>query len=539
MNGQVVKEFLVSLGLETEGAQEFESQVGKASIIVAGLGTAVFAATGLLFGFTKAIAEYYDNLGDMADRTDIAVDAIEEFGYIATMTGSDVAAANSSLEAFSRTAGDAANGMGKGQKVFEQLGISVKAANGDIKDTTALLGEVGEKIKDMDRGQQIAILGRLGVDKTLIGALTSDVSGLRDEFHSLYSAVGLDSAKAAEKSGAFMDAMDRLGFVLSTVGRALAVNFMDRFTDALDSLRKLIVENLPSIMRAIKPVIALVLALADVFIALTYRAAQGIGVIIGWIGDLVEYTNKWVLAIFAVVAAWKYLNLAFLASPVGIILALVVALGLLIDDFMVWQEGGESLIPWDEWKPQIDLAMAAFEYLKAAVQSWFKVLNEIFSAIGDIFRGDFQSALDHLKAAIGYFAEWLYSLFGPVLDKVRDVFMVVFDYIVGIIDKAIGKIKTAIDFVKGAAGAVSSFWSDDSKQGGQAGGTRLNNSPMAVPPLAPSPVAAGGLNAQSIQQQTSIILQGGPDPQANARAIASEQSQVNGDMARNLKGAAR
>lgn len=537
MSGEVVKEFLVSLGLETEGASGFDGAVGKATLIVAGLGAAVFAASGALFAFTKVVAEYYDNLGDMSDRTNIAVGAIEEFGYVATMTGSSVEAANSSLESFSRAAGDAANNMGKGKKVFEQLGIQVKDANGNVKETTALLGEVGDKIKDMDRGQQVAILGRLGVDKTLVAALTSDVGGLRDEFQKLYSAVGLDSEAAAEKSGKFMDSLDRLDFVVTTIGRSLAVNFMDRFTEALDSLRKLIVDSLPAIMRVLNPTIKIILGIADAFIAIVYRIAQGAGVIIGWIATIVERTNKWVLIIGLVAAAWRLLNLSFLASPVGIILSLAAAIGLLVDDFMTWQEGGESLIPWDKWKPQIDMALAAFEVLKAAGEQWFNALFAITDAIGKLFEGDIQGALDKAKEAFGFFAEYVNILFGPILEGIKNAFTSAFDYIVGIIDGVMAKVSAVVDSVKGAASAVGSVFGFGGEEEAQQ--QRFSGSPLAPPALAPSPIQAGGLGAQSIQQQTSIILQGSANSQENAKAIAAQQNSVNGNMARNLKGAVK
>lgn len=565
MTGTVIKEFLVSLGLQTEGAQGFEGVVNKATLTVAGLGAAVFAATGALFVFTKAVADYYDNLGDMSSRTDIAVGAIEEFGYVAQLTGSSVDAANSSLEAFSRTVGDAANGMGRAQKVFEQLGIKVKGANGEVKETTELLAEVGDKIKDMDRGQQVAILGRLGIDKTLVDALTTDVGGLRDEFKKLYSAVGLDSEQAAEKSGKFMDALDRLDFVVSTVGRSLAVNFMDRFTDALDSLRKLIVDNLPAIMRAVKPIIGIILNLADVFIALTYRIAQGAGVIIGWVADIVGQMNGWVVTIGLVTAAWKIFNLSFLATPVGAVIALAVALGLLIDDFMTWREGGESLIAWEEWQSEIDIAIAIIDVFKNALEIWFNILFNIIDAVIKLFTGDFAGAIESAKNALQGMADFVYSLFGPVLDFVGEQFRAAFAFIGSIIDSVIGQAKAAVEFVKGAATSVGSFLGivDEVPQPEQAGPAKASAlptgpvpisamskpaqigpvlNPMTPPPaLVPSPMAMAGSSPakQTITQETNITVQGSNNPEATGKAVAGQQSQVNGDMARNLKGAVR
>ena len=534
MSSTVIKEFLVSLGLETEGAAGFDAAVGKATLAVAGLGAVVFAAVGGMFAFTKAIADQYDELGDLSNRIDVSVASIEEFGYIAQLTGSDIATANSSLEQFSKTAGDAANKMGRGQKVFEQLGITVTGANGKVRGTVELLGEVGDKIKDMERGQQTAILGRLGLDRTLVDALTTDVSGLRDEFKKLYDATGLDANTAAEKAGKFMDALDRLDFVISTVGKSLAVNFMDRFTDALDSLRKLIVDNLPAIMRAITPVIKIILALADVFIAVVYRIAQGAGKIIGWVSDVVESMNGWVVAIGLVALAWKRFNLAFLATPVGMVLAMGVALGLLIDDFMVWKEGGDSLIDWSQWQTEIDFVTAGLAQLSAALEAWFGVLFHIMDAVVKLFKGDFSGAVDSAKLALQAFGDFIYSLFGPVLDFVSEQFKSAFGYITSIIDAVIGKASAAVGWVKDAASSVGGFLGiSDSEEGAP----KDINTPPASAPSAAEAAKSGG--AQTITQETNIHVNGAGNPEAVGKSVAGQQGQVNGDMARNMKGAVR
>jgi hypothetical protein len=46
-------------------------------------------------------------------------------------------------------------------------------------------------------------------------------------------------------------------------------------------------------------------------------------------------------------------------------------------------------------------------------------------------------------------------------------------------------------------------------------------------------------NSQNVNQQTQIVVQGSTDPSATARAVSGEQSRVNADMARNMRGAAR
>lgn len=543
MSGDTIKEFLVGLGFDVEGEAAFTGAIGKATLVAAGLGAAAVAAAAGLFKLAEATADYFDNLGDLSNRTGIAVGDIEEFGYVAQLSGSSFETANASLEQFGKTAGDAANGMGRGKKVFDELGLAVEDSNGKLKDTTQLLYEFGDKIKDMDKSKQTALAERLGIDRTLIEAITTDVGGLRDEFRSLYAAVGIDSEKAAEKSGKFMDALDRFNFVLSTVGRSLAINFMGRFTDALDSLRKMIVDNLPTIMRVLKPIITLVLNIADVFIALAYRASQAIAVVIGWVADIVSKLDGWVVGLGLVVAAWKYLNLAFLATPVGAVLALVVAIGLLIDDFMTWQEGGESAVPWGDWADEIKIVTGVFGVLRTVLENAFMTFIALVDAVVLLFSGDLTNAALAFGIAFDSLMDSMELLFGGAIDAIKDGFVSGFDYVYayvkGIIGDILGLITGIPDKITGAFSGIG-----DKASGLLDSVTGIFGSPDAGPTTQLG--ADGGLQTslplpanQNIKQETTINVQGGDSPKETAKEIGNQQGQVNGDMARNLKGAVR
>lgn len=620
MNGDVIKEFLVSLGFQIEGEGQFADAIGKATILAVGLGTAAVAAAGGIFKMVTAIADDVDALGDLSNRIGVSIEDIEEIGYVAQLSGSSFESAQSSLESFSKTAGDAANGMGRGKKVFDQLGVSVTNSSGKLKNAVVLMQEVGDKIKDMERGKQVAILERLGIDKTMLDALTTDVSELRNEFKALYSATGYDANAAAEKAGALNDSLDKLRYTLTVVGRALAVQFMDRFTESVDSLRKLIMDNLPKIMRVITPVIKIILGIADAFIAIVYRIAQGAGVIIGWVADIIDSLNGWVVAIGAVVVAWKYLNLAFLATPVGMILALAAAIGLLIDDFMTWQEGGESLIPWGKWQNEIELVIDILGALKDIAGQTFQFVFAMIDALISLFTGDLEGAVrkvgmmfetleDIIRSVFGDTAADVFhgfiSIMGTVLSTVLSVFSKVatavggaISFIRGIIERNIVTIITVFEAIapvvqavfdiiraivvgtfeafapvvnavfngiketiRGLSSVVQSVfggiativdgvvskittmigWIGKAADAAKSVGSLFeDNSVNQNPALGASPMMAGRFGSNvTINQDTTVQVQGSADPAATGRNVAGQQQAVNGDMVRNLKGAVR
>ncbi|WP_391487041.1 tape measure protein [Leclercia tamurae] len=92
------------------------------------------------------------------------------------------------------------------------------------------------------------------------------------------------------------------------------------------------------------------------------------------VGDFVERTGglaaaaqhiqnlvKPLLAVGAALMAFKALS--FLTSPIGLILGLAAAIGVLYDDYKTWQDGGESFINWAEWEPAIKSAIDGIQWV--------------------------------------------------------------------------------------------------------------------------------------------------------------------------------
>lgn len=81
----------------------------------------------------------------------------------------------------------------------------------------------------------------------------------------------------------------------------------------------------------------------------------------------------------------KGINLAFLRSPIGLVLALAAAIALLVDDYNTWKEGGKSLIDWSLWEPGINKA-------KEAITDLIKRMELLIKAGAAVASGDFKAA---------------------------------------------------------------------------------------------------------------------------------------------------
>lgn len=562
MNGETIKEFLVGLGFEVDqgSLNKFNDGLKKATLAVTAFGAAATAAAGFVAKMVTDVARDFDAISDLGLRVNATAHEIMELGYVASLTDSSVEAVASSLDGLNRIAGEAAMGMGEGVQVFQRLGIQLRDTNGQVKSTAQLMQEVGDSIRDLDRAQQVAILQKLGIDPTMVGALTGDVAELRAEFSQIYADLGVDANEAAAASSNFMDSVGRLTFVFDALRKAVALKFMGQIQAGIDRMRKLLVENMPKIVNAITPIINVILRIAEAFIAVVARIAQFAGVLIGWFNRINEATDGWAGYILAAAAAWRYLNLAFLASPIGMVLGLAAAIALLVDDFMTWREGGESLIDWSAWEPPIQAAINIIGTLGDMITNTFGYITDVARALMQFLTGDFSGAWDSLGSA----GQRIFDQFGFVRDIFNELMGVVgwlaelvgvdlvaaWEAVNVIIDAVVGTVMRAVDAIRSAASAVSDFVSSagegvSSRASAAWESTRnffgFGEDEGSPPALAPSPqaqAAMGGAN-QNLNQTTEIIVQGGSDPNATARAVAGQQSRVNADLARNMAGAAR
>jgi len=137
MSGAVIKEFLVGLGFKVDeaGLKKFDEGIKSASVKVAAFGAASVAAAGAIVAFVGSVANRLDAIGDAADRIGTTAEELMRLQYVATLSGSSAEAAASAMENLGRIAGEASQGIGRGAKVFADLGLSAKDASGNLKPT--------------------------------------------------------------------------------------------------------------------------------------------------------------------------------------------------------------------------------------------------------------------------------------------------------------------------------------------------------------------------------------------------------------------
>ena len=157
------------LGNSMQGVQGKAKNLGMAVRGVGSAFKALFAAAAVagFSAFVKGAIDSADAFGKLSTRTGIAADKLQAYanaGKLADVSQSDL---ETGLRTLARTQGEAADGVKTYSEAYAKLGLSVKRADGSLKPSDQLLGEIADKFADLPNGPEKAaiamdIFGRSG-----------------------------------------------------------------------------------------------------------------------------------------------------------------------------------------------------------------------------------------------------------------------------------------------------------------------------------------------------------------------------------------
>lgn len=578
--GGIIKEFLVALGFKTDEAslQKFGDGIQGATQKAGMLALAVTGvAAGISAGLVK-VAEASEALGLLSEKSGASVASLEMLGFVSEQFGVSTDTAKASAEGL----GKFLKSLPGAEGFLRSVGVATRDANGTLRDTGEMLFDLGDKIKGMPRWRQEAILGRAGVSSDMIRVLTQDVGGLRDTFRQMYSVAGVDAQQAAASSREFMNELRTLKTLLGMLTRAISLTFIDRMRGDMQRFRHTVVENFDKIAKVFRFIIDLVLRVAGFFGAMASRVIKWVAQILGWFDRLSPGTQKLIASVLGLAAAWKVLNLGFLASPIGILFALGLAIAALVDDFQGWKEGADSLIDWAAWEPAINAALDAMHEIGAALAEAGTAVGEFIGPIAErllpilkdglgvalqnildlvrmvaaLFRGDFAGALDIARGMLERVMQWgqkLLKLLGDLASMLGGKVWEGLKSLGNDVGDLGGKLAGgAWQGIKNAGTGLADFFGGGDDDNAQRGAPLQVPMPPHAPPvlrlpptgpaLVPSPARTEQLATShevTLDQQTTINVYGTDNPEATGSAVAAQQRGVNADLQRNAQAAAR
>jgi len=361
----------------TQPLSKYNEKLGTA---IKGLGAMATATAGALAGlafWADGILKGIDPIAQMSRQTGVAVEAIQELGFAASVNGGSMEAMSAGLERLNGRIGEAvALGSGEGVKIFEQLGIDLETATGKVKSADKVFDEMRQRVVELGLSQQeiSSFAEKLGLDPSSVQLLmktNQEMSALKEESRDY----GILTKEQIDATADYNDSMTRLGTAFKGVKQQIAVGFAPELKNLADKVTTLIRDNRELISDVLTKGITVLGAVASAF-----------GNVAMSIFDVTSYLLSFKPVLFAVIGLAGGLMLAF--APITSIVVGVTALVLIVDDLMVAFTGGKSVIG-DFFKSfGVDLTVVT------------DMLKEMWRIVKEIFSFDFGAITDAIGGGI-------------------------------------------------------------------------------------------------------------------------------------------
>lgn len=242
----------------------------------------------------------------------------------------------------------------------------------------------------------------LGIDENTLMAMRRGLGTFSTQYTQMAKAIGYNADTAARQSNHFMTSLRLFGLMAGMARDKIGSTLAGGLAGSIDNLRRQVVNNFPRIEQTITSGANGLMWVATILTRVVLRLVDGVGNVLDWWDKLDSGTRKLIEVIGGLVVAWRLLNSVFMMSPIGRVIALATAIALLFEDYQTWREGGQSLIDWAKWKPEIDSAVKGVNSLKNSVLGLFGIDPKKWTAQWDFSNlmtnlGDFGKMLDYIS----------------------------------------------------------------------------------------------------------------------------------------------
>lgn len=350
----IIDQFFISIGLKTEDVQKGMADLeGKLSAGFEHIANTVVApllgALSVSSLFQNIIAEA-DSIGKFADQIGVAAGELQAWGESAKLAGGSMEGLQGSIKGLNDKLSDlSVKGQGESLDFFRALGVDALDANGKARSAFDVMKDIAGSIEDMSRQESAGILQKLGMDSGTIQLLQQGKLALEDALK-LQKEIGVYTKEDTQIAANFNDAVDKLT-------RSFKMAFVP-------------------IMRTITPLLTKFgEAAMQAFIYLRKHAVVSQTVVAG------------LAAMFMVklLPAIKATTMAMLRNPLTWLIAAFVALGLVVEDFFYYLDGGKSALN-DFWS-----YFGTADEIKASFALMWEYMQGIVQAISEIKLTDYIS----------------------------------------------------------------------------------------------------------------------------------------------------
>jgi len=379
-----------------------------------------------LFGLSLSLKLFYDNIKENAEamaaldklaaRLNTTADAVDQFMDTGQLLGLGEEVTKGGLEALNQAAQDTALGMGRAKKVFEELGVTVTDTQGKVKPITDLMTELADKFKDMDKGKQVRIMERLGLNPALLKLFNADLAALNVRLEDIDKAAGYNFERVRMLSQAYMKQSNAM---------KIEVNSLFAFFEKLKSASysafiPVLIKGLQFVTKVTNELYEYIIKHSDV----VRGALIAIGTAISYF--LIPAAIKGAIAFATMLAPFLLVGAA--------VAAVVAAFALMYEDLTIYLEGGDSLLgrflpKWDDLKSKINSVGETFKAFTFGLIGDTEGIETAWRKMLALMGLENQQAIEQWLANFKSFTDYLKDIgadvkkvFTDIIDVINQVF---------------------------------------------------------------------------------------------------------------------
>lgn len=355
-----------------DGIATLKSEVTKwaAAATAAGAATSAF----LLNASDKAI-----ELQKLSQSTNLSTDSLQQWQYAAEAVGASSAAVTSDLENMLKTMSSPI--PGELNMELMMLGVSVRNASGQLRGADEVLKDVGDKLNKMSSARAVQWAERVGISNDTLMLLKQGRQGLSELFEEAQLVGAIIPEDAINRGAELSKSIKTLKTVFQALGNSIALSFAPNLKKVVDNFKQFLINNADFVRQGLGVTIDGVSRGFGRFWDILVKIKDGFVALLQPMQPFLK--NMDAVKIVAGLVTGALAGFLALMAPAIIQFAAVGAaiagVSLVIEDFITWLQGGESVIgdivnAFSNW-------MDKFPELKEDLKSVGQVFADVFNAI--------------------------------------------------------------------------------------------------------------------------------------------------------------
>lgn len=387
-----------------DGISTLKSEITKwaAAATAAGAATSAF----LLSASDKAI-----ELQKLSQSTNLSTDSLQQWQYAAEAVGASSAAVTSDLESLLKTMSSPI--PGELNMELMMLGVSVHNASGQLRGADEVLKDVGDKLNKMSSARAVQWAERVGISNDTLMLLKQGRQGLSELFEEAQLVGAIIPEDAINRGAELSKSIKTLKTVFQALGNSIALSFAPNLKKVVDNFKQFLINNADFVRQGLGITIDGVSRGFGRFWDILVKIKDGFVALLQPMQPFLK--NMDAVKIVAGLVTGALAGFLALMAPAIIQFAAVGAaiagVSLVIEDFITWLQGGESVIG--------DIVNAFSNWMDK-----FPELKEDLKSVGHVFADVFNA---------------IPGLIDKCIDKIEDMFPV--------INKILSSLGKVIDFV--------------------------------------------------------------------------------------------